>query len=124
MIANNIYVPSSSEPSASDNPDVATMRDALSQVQTDIDLVHIDRYGALTRAWAAGRLFERVVETAGGDSSSSALVDALQRMSNETVFGVMPPMSWPPGPHLRTSCAQVLTFDGERWTPSDTSYTC
>jgi branched-chain amino acid transport system substrate-binding protein len=67
------------------------------------------------REWFSGEVFERAV-VAGGGITSAAIVAGLRKLHDETLGGLIPAQSWPPGPHKAGTCGVVIGIGlkGER----------
>lgn len=110
------------EPPFSDVPAMQAMRDAMAQYRPDFDRVLFD--ARVPYGWASGRMFEAAVIEAGGRSDPQSLIDAFHRMRDVTLDGLIPPTSWPDGPHPEQTCAYLVRFNGEAFETISDGYVC
>ena len=73
--------------------------------------------GQGANAWAQGKLLEAAAgKVAGAALTSAALIDGLDRLSGETLGGIIPPQSFPKGkPHFNP-CIVPIKLAGGHWT--------
>lgn len=65
--------------------------------------------------WGSGRLFELAVEEAGGNTEPQALIEAMHRLRDVTLDGLIHPISFPPGPQPEKPCGKIMKFDTDNW---------
>jgi hypothetical protein len=61
---------------------------------------------------------------AGGGVTSKQIVDGLHKLKNVTLGGLIPPQSWPPGPHPEGSCGRIDKFNGTRFIDASGGFLC
>jgi branched-chain amino acid transport system substrate-binding protein len=68
--------------------------------------------------WAAGTVFASVAKTAslGPDSSSTALIAALDTVKNDTFGGITPPLTYTAGKAAQIPCSFVVGITNGKWT--------
>ncbi|HZN16244.1 MAG TPA: ABC transporter substrate-binding protein [Acidimicrobiales bacterium] len=118
ITTNRTYGGSSFGRSDADTPAAAEWREAYKRFAPD--LPYADSFSF---TWISGKMFEAAVK-AGGGVTSKQIIDGLHKLKNETLGGLIPPQSWPPGPHPEGSCGRVDKFDGTRYVDISQGFLC
>ena len=91
----------------------------------------VDRYdptleedSAFLFTWLSGKLIQRALEGKTGRIDGKAIIDALHGVRNETLGGMIPTQSWPPGPHPEGRCGFIGKFTGSQIDPAVSDFVC
>ena len=92
----------------------------------------VDRYdptlqedAAFLFTWLSGKLLEVALKGKTGRLGGPQILAALQGVRNETLGGMIPAQSWPPGPHPEGRCGNVAKFSGgELLEPAVADFVC
>jgi branched-chain amino acid transport system substrate-binding protein len=60
-----------------------------------------------SNAWAAAKLLEGVLRRIDGEPTTAKILDGLYGLQGETVGGIVPPLTFPRGPHSRVNLCGV-----------------
>ena len=112
ITTNRLYGGSSFGRSDGGSPEAKEWQEAYRRFEPDLPYPD-----AFLFTWLAGKLFEAAVK-AGGGVTSKQILAGLHKLKNETLGGLIPPQSWPPGPHPEGSCGRVDKFNGTRFEPA------
>ena len=118
ITTNRVYGASSFGRSDINTPEAAEWREAWHRFAPDLG-----GPDAFAFTWVSGKMFEAAVK-AGGGVTSKQILAGLYRLKNETLGGLIPPQSWPPGPHPEGSCGRVDKFDGTKWVDASGGFLC
>lgn len=118
----DVYVAHSVNPQSADTPEIRTMLGAIARFRPDLPNPVVS-WGP-SRGWADGRLVQRAVEVAGGKTDPASIIAALHSMKNETVYGMVAPSNWPPGPHPESSCGKLVVFHETAWKLATPDWVC
>ncbi|HZQ77921.1 MAG TPA: ABC transporter substrate-binding protein [Acidimicrobiia bacterium] len=82
--------------------------------------------GPGAHAWAQGRLLEAAARPVPGALTSAALLDGLLALHGETLGGIVPPLTFPDGPHRDVNrCIVPIRLAGGHWTqPLGDQFVC
>ncbi len=71
-------------------------------------------------AWAQGKLLERIAAHLSDRPSREELLTGLYSLRGETLGGLVPPLTFPRGPHGNVNqCVVPLRFSGGKFVPKD-----
>ncbi|MEY2477046.1 MAG: branched-chain amino acid transport system substrate-binding protein [Actinomycetota bacterium] len=91
----------------------------------------VDRYdpsleedSAFLFTWLSGKLLEVALKGKTGKIGGPQIIEALHAVKNETLGGMIPTQSWPPGPHPEGRCGFVGKFTGEIVEPAVSDFVC
>ena len=92
----------------------------------------VDRYdptleedAAFLFTWLSGKLLEAALKGKTGKLGGPEILAALNGVRNETLGGMIPAQSWPPGPHPEGRCGNVAKFSGgELLEPAVSDFVC
>jgi ABC-type branched-subunit amino acid transport system substrate-binding protein len=92
----------------------------------------VDRYDPTLEAdsaflftWLSGKLLQVALKGKTGKLGGQQIIDALHGVRNESLGGLIPQQSWPPGPHAEGRCGYVGKFTGgERIEPAVADFLC
>jgi branched-chain amino acid transport system substrate-binding protein len=80
--------------------------------------------GAFMFAWTGGKLLEAALKGATGKITGASILTALHGLKNETLGGMIPAQTWPPGPHSEGRCGMVSKFNGSGLDPTGNDFVC
>jgi branched-chain amino acid transport system substrate-binding protein len=80
--------------------------------------------GAFMFAWTGGKLLEAALKGVTGRIGGEQIVAGLHRLRNETLGGMIPAQTWPPGPHSEGRCGMVSKFNGAGLDPTGPDFVC
>ena len=118
ITADRLYGGSSFGRSDGNSPEAAEWREAYKRFAPDLP-----NPDSFSFTWVSGKMFEAAVK-AGGGVTSKQIVAGLHSLKNFTLGGLLPPQSWPPGPHPEGSCGRVDRFNGTRFLPASEGFLC
>jgi branched-chain amino acid transport system substrate-binding protein len=118
ITTDRLWAGSSFGRSDANTPEAAEWREAYKRFAPD--LPYPDSFSF---TWIAGKMFEAAVK-AGGGVTSKQIVDGFHKLSNVTLGGLIPPQSWPPGPHPEGSCGRIDRFNGTRFLDASGGFLC
>ena len=73
--------------------------------------------GPGAHAWAQGRLLQAATRTLGDEVTSAQILAGLSGLRGETLGGIVPPLTFPDGPHRDVNrCIVPIRLVGGRWT--------
>jgi branched-chain amino acid transport system substrate-binding protein len=118
ITTDRLYGGSSFGRSDANTPEAAEWREAYKRFAPD--LPYADSFSF---TWVSGKMFEAAVK-AGGGVTSKQILAGLHSLKNYTAGGLIPPQSWPPGPHPEGSCGRVDKFNGTRFFEVSGGFLC
>jgi branched-chain amino acid transport system substrate-binding protein len=80
--------------------------------------------GAFMFAWTGGKVLEAALKGKTGKIGGAEIIAGLHGLKNETLGGMIPPESWPPGPHSEGRCGMVSKFNGAGLDPTTGDFVC
>jgi len=81
--------------------------------------------GQGANAWAQGKLLEAAARKVTGPLTSAALIDGLDRLSGETLGGIVPPQTFPKGkPHFNPCIVPIKLAGGHLTEPLGETFVC
>lgn len=91
----------------------------------------VDRYdpsleedAAFLFTWLSGKLLEAAVKGRTGRIGGAQIIEGLHGLRNETLGGMIPAQSWPPGPHPEGRCGNIAKFNGQTLEPAVSDFVC
>ncbi len=118
ITTDRLYLGSSFGRSDAGTPEANEWREAYRRFAPDLPDAD-----AFSFTWVAGKMFEAAVK-AGGGVTSKQILAGLHSLKNFTAGGLIPPQSWPPGPHPEGSCGRVDKFTGTRTVQVSGGFLC
>jgi hypothetical protein len=75
-------------------------------------------------SWLSGKLIEAALKGKTGRVTGQVIIDGLHSLRNETLGGMIPAQTWPPGPHAEGRCGNIGRFNGQLIEPAVSDFVC